>query len=269
MSPYSVLMTVYKNDSPIFFLDSVNSMLKQTVMTDDFVLVCDGPISMELRRTIEIVTSGKKDLFNIIYLPDNVGLGAALHQGLPKCKNDLVARMDSDDISHPDRCEKELVFFDQNPHIDILGSFVNEFEKDPDKPLKIKKVPTEHGKIVKYSRRHNPFNHSSIMFRKSSVICAGNYSDMRTNQDVELWVRMLNKGYIGANIDKSLVDFRLDEKTYERRKKWNNVSLLIRIWHRFWKSKYCSLLDFIFVLFFQLTVFLLPKRILKWVRNAI
>lgn len=264
MENYSVLMTVYKKDSPEFFKTSVDSMLNQTVMTNDFVLVCDGELTDELNNLINNYEQKYKNLFNVVRLPSNIGLGCALAQGILECKNELVARMDDDDISHKDRCEKQLNFFANNPDIDLLSSYVSEFEHNPLEPIRIKKVPTKQNEILKFSKRRNPFNHSAVMVKKSSLIDAGNYSVMRTNQDVDTWVRMLNQGYVGANIDEVLVDFRFDNNTYSRRKNWKNVKLMIDVWKNFYKKGYCSYSDYLYVLCIQIGVLIIPQKILHW-----
>lgn len=264
MLEYSVLMTVYKKDSPEYFIQSVSSMLNQTAKTNDFVLVCDGPITEELEQAIKTVFTGHEDILNLVRLPENVGLGQALYEGLPLCKNEWVARMDDDDIAHLDRCEVELRYIEENPNVSIVGSFVNEFEDDPDQPIRLKEVPTGEAEILKFSKRRNPFNHSTLLIKKSDILNAGNYSKMRTNQDVDTWVRVLNRGYKGANIPHPLVDFRFDKKTYERRKEWKNIKLMIDVWKNFWRQGYCSFADYIYVLCLQIAIYIMPNKLLQW-----
>ena len=261
---YSVLMTVYKKDSPEFFIQSVQSMLNQTVVTNDYVLVCDGEITAELEEAIKTTFAGHEEILNLVRLPENVGLGMALHTGLPLCKNEWVARMDDDDIAHLDRCETELRYIEEHPGLTIVGSFMNEFDEDPGRPIRLKEVPTGQEEILRFSRKRNPFNHSTRMLKKDDIIAAGNYSTMRTNQDVDTWVRVLNKGYKGANIDKALVDFRFDNNTYSRRKDWKNVKLMIEVWKNFRKQKYCSFFDYLYVVAMQLAAYIMPTKLLRW-----
>ena len=264
MIDYSVLMTVFKNDVPEYFVESVSSMLNQTVKTNDFVLVCDGPITEELELAIKTVFEGYESILNLLRLPENVGLGKALHIGLPLCKNEWVARMDDDDISHLNRCEVELRYIESHPGLSIVGSYVNEFDNNPNRPLRTKRVPIEEKEILQFSKRRNPFNHSSLMIKKNDILKAGNYSIMRTNQDVDTWVRVLNKGFKGANIPQSLVDFRFDKNTYKRRKDWDNIKLLIDVWKRFWKQGYCSMFDYCYVFSVQIIMYLIPYKLLQW-----
>lgn len=264
MENYSVLMTIYKKDNPIFVKQSIDSMLNQTVKTNDFVLVCDGTLTSELDTIVDEYNKNNEQIFNVVRLDKNIGLGGALRKGVGLCKNELIARMDDDDIALKNRCECELKIFEENQNLSILGSYVKEFDSNNSGFTRIKKVPLTQEGILEFSKRRNPFNHSTVMFKKSAVIDAGNYSEMRTNQDVELWVRMLNKGYIGMNIDEPLVNFRFDEKTYERRKDWKNVQLLINVWKDFKRKGYCSLGDLFFVELVQMAMFFLPKTIIRW-----
>lgn len=264
MLNYSVLMTVYRKDSPEFFLQSVNSMLNQTRQTNDFVLVCDGELTEQLEECIQVAFRGHEDVLRLVRLPKNMGLGQALHDGLPLCKNEWVARMDDDDISHPDRCEIQLNYIEEHPELTILGSYVNEFEDDPEQPIRVKTVPETQEGILKFSRRRNPFNHSSVMIKRDDILAAGNYSTMRTNQDVDTWVRVLNKGYKAANIDRALVDFRFDKKTYERRKDWKNIKLMLEVWSDFRRNGYCSFADYLYVCIVQIAIYCMPAKALQW-----
>ena len=126
---YSVLMSVYSRDNPQFLRLAIDSMLNQTVKTNDFVIVEDGEIGADLNSVIEEYSS-KFDCFNIIKLTRNVGLGKALDAGIKYCKNNYVARMDADDISLLNRCEKQLKVFAKDPTLSIVGSWVDEFDID-------------------------------------------------------------------------------------------------------------------------------------------
>lgn len=267
MENYSVLMTVYKKDNPKFAKASIDSVLAQTRKTNDFVLVCDGEVTEKLNAVIEDYVAKYPEIFNVVRLPQNVGLGVALRHGVPICKNELVARMDNDDIAKPERCEHEIEYLEQHQECVLVGAHMNEFDDDPDVTIRVKKVPIGFCNIKKYARRRNPFNHSTVMFRKSAVLEAGNYSEMRTNQDVELWVRMLNKGYRCENIDEILVDFRFDSNTLERRKEWKNSKLMIDVWKQFRKTKYCSYWDYVVVKWAQIAIYLMPKKLLNWFYN--
>lgn len=265
MQDYSVLMTIYKKDNLEYAKLSIDSMLNQTVKTNDFVLICDGPLTEEIDSMIAKYVEKNKKIFNVIRLKNNVGLGAALRQGVLMCKNNLIARMDSDDIAKLKRCEVELEYLVEHPVVALVGSNVSEFDDDPQNPLRIKNMPIGYINIKKFAKRRNPYNHSTVMFRKQAVLDSGNYSEMRTNQDVDLWIRMINKGYLCENIDSVLVDFRFDKNTLARRKEWKNSKLLIEVWNNFYKSGYCSYWDYLCVKWVQIAMYVMPTKLLNWV----
>ncbi len=124
---YSVLMSVYEKENPNNLKESISSVLNQTAKCDEFVLVEDGPLTIELNDVIEKYKKEYNSLFKIIKLEKNVGLGIALKHGILKCNNELVARFDSDDISVPTRCEKQLKEFQNDPELSIVGSNHIEF----------------------------------------------------------------------------------------------------------------------------------------------
>lgn len=212
---YSVLMAVYYNEKPLFFKQSLDSMIFQSISPDEIVLICDGPLTNELNNILLDYQKKYTNLFNIIRLEKNRGLGYALKIGVENCKNEYIARMDTDDISKKDRCEKELRVFLENPTIGIVGSNIEEINCG--KIELIRKVPENDFEIKKYIKKRSPFNHSSIMYKKSEVLKAGNYREIRFIQDYFLWIDMINNGTIGYNIQENLVSMRVDESFYKRR----------------------------------------------------
>ena len=131
MEHYSILMSVYYKEKPEYLSESIQSMLHQTVPPDDYVLVCDGPLTPGLDQVIDHFVHQEKGLFQVIRLEKNQGLGNALNAGMKYCKNDLVARMDSDDISLPERCELQLKKFEESPELDIVsGTVLDLFRAD-------------------------------------------------------------------------------------------------------------------------------------------
>ena len=147
---YSVLMSVYRNEKPGILKQSMESIYDQTVPTDDFVLICDGPLTKRLDETIAEMQKKFKNRLRVIRHGENHGLGYCLRTGIPECKNDLIARMDSDDISRKDRCEKELGVFADNPKLSAVGSLVGEFEVTIEDIKSIRRVPEKNEEIRKF-----------------------------------------------------------------------------------------------------------------------
>lgn len=215
---YSVLMSVYAREKAEYFKQAVDSMLSQTVPPDEIVLVCDGALTPELDQVIEGYESRNPDLFHVIRLEKNHGLGIALGIGLQACKNELVARMDTDDIALPDRLEKELAALEANPDVCAVGGRISEFYDDPEDVIGYRVVPLTHEEIRKRASFANPMNHVTVLYRKSSVLAAGNYPNHPGFEDYHLWVQMLSDGHKFMNIADVCCNVRADDGMHERRR---------------------------------------------------
>lgn len=218
---YSVLMPLFYKEKLEYLTLSLESMMKQTIKPDEIVLIEDHAISDEMRRTINGL-SERYDVTVRIYTNhrlDGKGLSAVLAYGVKKCKNEYIARMDTDDIAKSDRCEKELEVFVENPQLSIVGSWVDEFYGSPDNVVNTRTAPKSMEDITNRFKYTNPFNHPSVMYKKSAVLDVGNYNPSYTaSEDYELWYRLIKNGYFGTNIQESLVEFRLGENFKKRRR---------------------------------------------------
>ena len=213
----SILMSVYIKEKPEYLRTSLKSAINQTVRVKEIVLVLDGPITDQLQSVIEECQKECSDLIKLIPLKENVGLGKALAIGVEKCKYDLVARMDTDDIMIPTRIEKQIAEFTSDLDLTIVGSNIDEFYDSPESIVGRRVVPETHEEICNFSKKRNPFNHMTVMFKKSAVLDVGNYQPMMGFEDYYLWVRLLKAGYKGKNIQESLVFARTGEDMYARR----------------------------------------------------
>lgn len=210
-------MSVYYKEIPQYFLTSVESIVNQTYPPSEIVIVKDGKLTYELDQIIENFQLKFPGLFKIVRLQINQGLGEALNIGVKECSYDLIARMDTDDISKPDRFEKTLKQFLDNPELDIVGSLIEEFEEEPNNILACRAVPLAQKDIYNVAKRRNPFNHMTVMYRKQAVIDAGNYQSFLWCEDYYLWVRMIMKCCTMKNINESLVYVRSGKEMFERR----------------------------------------------------
>lgn len=263
MEKYSVLMSVYHKDSPDELKQSIESMLNQTVLCDQFVLFMDGPLTDDLKEVINEYKEKNPTLFTIKGFKENKGLGRALDAGLKYCKNDLVARMDADDISLPMRCEKLLKLFCMHKKLGLAGTNIDEFYDNPSHIVSSRIVPSDYKSICKFMRRRSPFNHPSVMFRKSEVIRCGGYGKMKRKQDLDLFARMINNGVYALNINESLLLFRSNEGNYKRRKSWEYCKSYIEVEKENYKRGYCSLLDLIIVTVGQIVMHIAPMGMMK------
>lgn len=265
MENYSVLMTVYCKANPEHFSLAVESILNQTVKTDDFVVVCDGPLTEELDARLACYSAANPGVFNIVRLMQNVGIGKAANEGLQHCKNDLVARMDADDIAVPNRCDMQLQRFGENPNLTVLGGMIAEFDQDPGKPFSIREVPTENEKIRTFARRRQPFNNMTVMYRRSAVLKVGGYRDFRRSEDYDLFLRLLHAGYEAANLDAILVNARVDRNAYSRRASWGTLQGCARSRWYAYKIGYSSLVDVAYCVAGEFVILVSPAKVQEFI----
>ena len=267
MEKYSVLMSLYKDEKVEYLIEAINSMINQTVKPDEIVVVFDGPLNDELYSTMSKFVDKYPKLFHIVENKKNLGLGVSLNKGLKECKNNLVARMDTDDISKSDRCEKQLKKFEENPELTIVGAHIDEFIGIKDNVVSSRKVPLLPDEIYEYAKRRSAFNHPVVMYKRDDILKENGYSDLRRNQDVELFGRLMFKGYKAENIDESLLYFRSNEDLAKRRKSWVNTYSYINTIKKFWKIGYSDFLDYVLVFISQSIMFLCPKHLQMYIYN--
>ena len=216
-SRYSVLMSVYDKETPDNLRTAMDSIWNQTVEPDDFVLVCDGPLTPELDEVVDEMKERHSGILQVVRLKENGGLGNALNAGMKCCKNELIARMDSDDISRPDRCELQMEVFSKNPELSIVSGVVEEFSESTDRTEIRRVLPEKQEEIVKFAQKRNPFNHPCVMYRKSAVEAVDGYKSIFLLEDYYLWVKMIQNGSIGYNIQRPLLWMRAGSDLYKRR----------------------------------------------------
>jgi glycosyltransferase involved in cell wall biosynthesis len=260
---YSVLMSVYAKEKPEYFRSAVESMINQTAEPDEIIIVQDGPLPTDLYSAVYEYAERYPNLIQIVVSEKNIGLGLALNLGLEHCRNDLIARMDTDDISLPERCQKQLECFEKDSNLNICGTWIDEFLDSTNNVISSRKVPCEHKAIYEFGKRRSPFNHPTVMYKKSSVLDCNGYSDLRRNQDVDLFGRMLFQDYKAMNIPESLLLFRTDDNLARRRRSWENSKSYIQTISRLHSLGYSSLLDVCVVSIGQIFMLIFPVGIQK------
>lgn len=214
---FSVAMSVYYKDNAVFFDRALQSITeRQTIKPTEIVLVCDGPLNEQLDAVIDKYRK-QYPIFKILRFKDNRGLGNALKLAIENTSNEIVARMDSDDISVPDRFEQQLKFFSNHSEVDIVGGNITEFIGDETNIVGKRIVPTKDSEIKEYMKTRCAFNHVSVMYKKSAVQSAGGYLDWFWNEDYYLWIRMQLNNAVFANTGTVLVNVRVGEEMYQRR----------------------------------------------------
>jgi len=210
---FSVLMSVYAKEKPEYLSECLQSLVLQTLLANEVVLVEDGPIPCALSAVIE----GYRDKLNIVTvkLLQNSGLAVALNEGLTHCQHALVARMDADDICLSDRFLKQTAFFDKDPSLDVVGSFVVEIDEQGKKGA-LRSMPVTHDEIVN-SLWACPVIHPGVMFKRDKINQVGGYNiALRRRQDYDLWFRCAEQGLKFHNIPTPLLLYRFTQNTYAK-----------------------------------------------------
>lgn len=214
---FSVIVPVYVKDKVDFLIEAILSILdNQTIQPNEVLVVVDGHIGEDLKNTLETLRKYDSRI-RIEYFPVNRGLGNVLRDGVALCSNELIARMDSDDYSIPNRFELQYQYMMSHPDCAIVGGQMGEFIDNIDTVVGMRYVPEKHSGILKRLKSRCPFNHITVMFRKSKILEAGNYIEWHYNEDYYLWIRMAEHKMEMANLPQTLAYARVGREMYQRR----------------------------------------------------
>lgn len=255
---FSVLLSLYIKEQPSYLIQSLDSLFSQTLLPSEIILVKDGPLTSELDAVISDYVQ-RYPILKVLVLKENQGLGKALNEGLKHCSYDIVARMDTDDISKPDRFEKQLKIFQQYSDIDVVGAWIDEFEGDASNITSVRKVPEWHKEIFQFAKGRSPVSHPVVMFRKSAVLKAGGYKHFPLFEDYYLWVRMLMDGAQFYNIQESLLFFRFSPDMFRRRGGYRYVVTEVKLQTLFYKIGFIDFFSLIKNISIRLITRLLPN----------
>ena len=259
---FSVLISVYKNDKPEDFKKALTSIsINQTLQPTEIVLVVDGLITPELNKVILDFNN-----LNVYRLDKNFGLGYALNFGLSKTNYELIARMDSDDIAHPKRFEKQLPII-QKGEVAILGSNIEEFNNEIGDLKQYREMPSDYDLINKFKLSRNPFNHMTVMFKKTIVTKVGGYKDMPGYEDYYLWMRLLLK-HKGENLNENLVYARIGNNMFGRRQGFSFFKKEIKFQKTLYSEKLINKNHFYKNIIFRGITRLFPKSILSFIYKS-
>lgn len=259
---FSVLMSSYIKDKP----DELQLALKsiwddQSVKPAEIVIVKDGPLTPELDAVIEEFAQVAP--IKTVPLEKNCGLGQALAIGLTHCSFDYVARMDSDDISTPDRFEKQCDYIISHPEIDIIGGGITEFIGAPENIYASRIVPLSNEAIHSYARKQSPFNHVTVMFRKDFILRIGNYEPFEKYEDYWLWIRAVHAGAECVNLPETLVLVRAGENMISRRRGYYLFCQELELIKRMAKMKFINKTSVPYLFCCRAVPRLLPVFVLK------
>ena len=253
---FSVLLSLYKKESPSNLRQSLDSLLSQTLMPSEIILMEDGPLTAELEKVVTDYVN-RCEILKVVRLPQNRGLGRALNEGLKYCSYNLVARMDTDDIARQDRFEKQVQFMNDHEDVDVCSAWIDEFIDSVDNIVSTKKLPETTEEIVKYAKHRSPLNHPVVMFRKNAVLTVGGYSGFP--EDYCLWVKMIMNGSKMYNIQESLLYFRYSPDMIRRRGGWEYAKDDVKSQWQFLRMGFIGFGTFIYNIAIRITVRMLPN----------
>lgn len=233
MKLFTVCMSVYRNDKIDYFVQAFNSICNQTIPPSEIVLVEDGPISPELEEKI-LDFEREISCLKVIRLKDNVGHAGARQAALEAATNELIAIMDSDDISVPDRFELQLKAFDEHTDVSVVGGFIKEFIGTPKNIVGERIVPGSDIDIKSYMKSRCPMNLVTVMYKKEDILSVGGFIDWYCEEDYYLWIRLAQNDFKFYNIQDNLVNVRVGKEMYSRRGGWKYFKSEARLqWYMF------------------------------------
>ena len=270
MTKFSLLMSIYYKEKPEYFNRTMQCIWDEQILKpNEIILVQDGLLGDDLNNIIKIWKEKLGELFTIISLETNLGLGDALNIGLNECSYKIVARMDTDDIALPERFQKQIKFLNKHPEIDIASSWISEFDKDENEILSIRRIPTNHKDIMSFSKKRCPMNHPAVIFRKDAVLKVGGYKRMIGFEDYYLWVRMLENGSKFLNIPEPLVHMRADSDQIGRRRGVKYAFREIKFQNVLLKIGHINIGEYIRNLFIRINVRIMPTIFVKFIYKKI
>ncbi|MDP3946425.1 MAG: glycosyltransferase [Lutibacter sp.] len=261
----SVVMAVYKNDTALFFSDAIISLLNQTYLPSEIVIVIDGFVNQEIEDVLQKYCNN--DLFKIIRLPKNKGLANALNVGIISAKHGLIARMDADDICFPDRFEKQVNYL-RKENLDFVGGQMIEFGKDISDIISERKVPYKHEDIIKFMKYRAPFSHPTILFKKSVFDSLNGYDVNIFPEDYDFFVRVYLNDFKMGNVKDNVLWFRLGENLSEAlRRRWGKAYAKneYKLYKKYLKLGFYNRIDFLKAVMFKIPLRILPFPIFKFI----
>ena len=215
---FSILMVISESDNVNYLFDALKSIsTDQELQPNEYIIVRNGSLKKKQLEIIEhwLFENNLNENVTLIDLPQMKTLSDSLNIGLANSSYELIARMDPDDISLPQRFLKQINAFKLDKSLSVCGTLGNEFSNFKDSF--VKKLPLNEKDIKEFSRWRNPLIHPSVMFKKTDVIKVGSYPNTKKSQDYLLWTRMIKNGFKVININEVLINVRTDTDLIQRR----------------------------------------------------
>lgn len=267
---FSVLLSIYSKENPLHFNEALTSIWdNQTLKPDEIVLIKDGPLTSELEQVIDKWKDKLKDKLIVSALKKNEGTGRAKNYGLQLCNYDYVAIMDADDISTPDRFEKQINYLKEHPEIVVLGGQLQEFTNEKDNVTAQRTVPLTYSEIIAYGKKRSPVNHPTSIYKRNEILKIGGYQHHLLMEDYNLWVRALAHGYHTENLPDVLLYQRVSNGMHGRRRGLQYIKSEWQLFKLKRNLKFQSFLPAFSLFIIRSSVRLLPASLLQKVYNLI
>ena len=263
MIHFSLLLCTYAKDNPEQLRLCLESICGQSTLPDELIIVKDGPLTAQLEDVLSNMDF-PRDKIVTVALSSNSSLGVARAAGLKAAKYDWVALMDSDDICVSTRFERQLSLITLEPCLSIVGGQIAEFDDLPEQTTQYRRVPTNHDDILAFAKRRNPFNAMTVMFKRGLAIEAGGFRYFPGFEDYDLWVRMIKLGAKCANHPDVLVNARIGNGLYSRRRGMWYIRSELRMQNQLRKLGIISVFEFLRNLMLRIPIRFFPARALEF-----
>lgn len=212
----SIVIPIYKIDDINWFRECIQSIDNQTFKDFEVIIIDDGSPQESVKSFL--IELSVRPNFKIVNLPENLGIGPALNEGIKIAKSDLIVRMDADDIMVPTRLEKQYKYMIENPEVDLLGAGIQYISKDSSGNWIITQQGAIHPENITKEIAKSSFwyiNHPTVIYRKSVIDELGGYNDLKgLPEDYELWTRMVKSNKILKNLQEVLIGYRLSPNQF-------------------------------------------------------
>ena len=209
----SVIMSTYKEDERLL-RESIESILNQTYRDFEYIIILDYPDNDVHKSVIEEYAL-KDDRIHFYINETNMGLTDSLNRGLSLCHGEYIARMDADDISLPDRLERQMKYLEKN-HYDLIGGITEMINENGSLLYSIKNVPTDPKKINKALRYSQCIAHPTWLGKKEVFEKNAGYRHMPLCEDYDFTLRAVLNGFVISNLNEPVLKYRMTSNSISR-----------------------------------------------------
>ncbi len=258
---YSVFISVYSKVNPTFFKESLDSIINQTYKPKEIILVKDGPLNDELDNIISEYENNYANLFKILKFEQNKGAGEAYNLAIKKCTCKYGAIMDSDDIADLTKFEKQMIYLNNHPRVDVIGTNAIEFIDNKENVVSTRIMPETDDELKKFAHGRCPMIQPTVVFRVQAVKDAGSYQNSKLTEDYDLYIRMIKNGCIFHTFQEILYYIRTSEDFFSRRGGIKYLKPILGFKYKHYKSGFFTFKEFIKTSTASLIVSLMPNKL--------